>query len=373
VSGVGFAVIVYGSGDTGIATDAIATSPQMARSAFLLRNCVDTVVEGLSFFGDNQQDVSTVNLGLGIYATRCSGNRILNCTQYRGNSLYGQDANVDTTGTGDSLAVSAGTVTLTDAGATFSTHQRLRNITVSGCTNQLNNGTFVVLTRPSATTVTYYNPAAVNETSSFAWSIDDGDRDTRIDNCRLLSNRAAMWTCSNSVISNCLIERPMGLDLTGIGDYLTDSGTTTTLVDARAKFGPWVVGKYIYIQGASTGANNGIFLITAYNSATSISYTNAGAAATEAFTGTWWIQNGDKTGLGAGATAIAEAAGIVTFTAAADSFTASDVGKLLRVNIATTEANEGGYIITSYISPTQVTYTNANATSETFSGMWGVD
>jgi hypothetical protein len=78
-------------------------------------------------------------------------------------------------GTGDSIAMSGSTATLTDAGASFVTTDVGKAIRVSRCSNQDNNGFFVVTARLSATQVQYTNASGVNETSSFSWSMDKQD------------------------------------------------------------------------------------------------------------------------------------------------------------------------------------------------------
>jgi hypothetical protein len=74
-----------------------------------------------------------------------------------------------------------------------------------------------------------------------------------------------------------------------IGPYGTGTGSFTagapaTLTDTAANFQLSVIGRYVTIKGATTGGNDGTFLITARPSATQIQYTN-GAAASEAFAG----------------------------------------------------------------------------------------
>jgi hypothetical protein len=67
------------------------------------------------------------------------------------------------------------TATLTDAGAAFVVSDIGKKIRVSGCTNAANNGWFTILSRPSATQITFLNASGVNETSSFVWSMDRED------------------------------------------------------------------------------------------------------------------------------------------------------------------------------------------------------
>jgi hypothetical protein len=75
-------------------------------------------------------------------------------------------------------------VTWTDAHGLFNPGHVDHKVTLAGCTNITNNGVFVITSVISTTQVTYTNPAGVNETSSFTWSIDDGDKDTRIEGGR---------------------------------------------------------------------------------------------------------------------------------------------------------------------------------------------
>lgn len=77
----------------------------------------------------------------------------------------------DITGTGDSLAVASGIVTLTDAGASWRAEIVNSRITITGATGD-NNGTFRILSRPTATTLTFANDRATAETIALAWSID---------------------------------------------------------------------------------------------------------------------------------------------------------------------------------------------------------
>jgi phage tail sheath protein FI len=69
----------------------------------------------------------------------------------------------------------------------------------------------------------------------------------------------------------------------------------------------------------------------------------------------------------------ARALDIVTLTDAVGLFTADMVGKTIRIAGSTTPANDGDFIIASYISPTQITYTNtAPGATEAFPGTWVV-
>lgn len=377
IRGSAFAVIRYPSDNTAIAADAVATSTQMARSGFLVRYCTATVIKGLAFQGGRNPLISETNNGVGVYATHATDTTMESCVGYDGCSLFAQDSLQGTSGTGNSIAVSSGIVTLTDSDTTFSTGHLRHWITVSGATNPQNDGTFLIISRPTATSVTYANAYAVAETASFAWSINDGDRVTRIERCRSYGCRGSMVVGTDSVISKCHFEQPMTPDLVGIGDTLAISGTTVTLSDARGTWGASAVGKYVRVASATTGANNGTFkILTAtaagtYTPAT-LTYTNA-SGVTEAFGGSWWIQGGEKTGIGNGASAIAYSGGTVTFTSSTASFDAGDVNKTIRIRHATTLANDGHFRIVSVISSTQCTYANSAGVSETFAKNWAID
>ncbi|MBV9028050.1 MAG: hypothetical protein JO311_05495, partial [Candidatus Eremiobacteraeota bacterium] len=79
------------------------------------------------------------------------------------------------TGTGTSLAVSSGTVTLTAAASVFTAAHVGRTLVINSATNSANNGIFVVASYVSATQITYANASGVNETSSFTWSLATQD------------------------------------------------------------------------------------------------------------------------------------------------------------------------------------------------------
>lgn len=76
-----------------------------------------------------------------------------------------------TTGTGDSVTTASGVVTLVDAAATFTSDLVGQMLQFSGGTNAGNRGFFRVEGVLNGTTLFYYNPNAVTETSSFTYSI----------------------------------------------------------------------------------------------------------------------------------------------------------------------------------------------------------
>lgn len=75
------------------------------------------------------------------------------------------------TGTGDSFAFSTPTVTLTDAGATWTSADIGRYITIAGSTSPGNDGTFLIESVPSGTTLTYSNTSGVTEAYTGTWTI----------------------------------------------------------------------------------------------------------------------------------------------------------------------------------------------------------
>lgn len=74
------------------------------------------------------------------------------------------------TGTGDSFAFSSPTVTLTDAGASFSPADTGKIINIAGATSSANNGYFVI-TYVSATQVSWTNASGVAEAYTGTWTL----------------------------------------------------------------------------------------------------------------------------------------------------------------------------------------------------------
>ena len=77
---------------------------------------------------------------------------------------------------------------------------------------------------------------------------------------------------------------------TGTGDTIGGAAPSMTLTDAGAAFTAQDVGRYITVVGATTPANDGSFLISAFTSSTLITYQNASGVA-EAFTGTYTVRD----------------------------------------------------------------------------------
>ncbi len=378
VLGSAFSFIYYASDDLTVVNDATALSVNEARSAFLVTYSNNVSFEGISFVGGDHP-LAQRNVGCGVYARHVVGLTVAKCTQRNGHSILAQDATKNSAGTGDSMAVAAGVVTLTDAAAPFSPGHRGRYITIPKADNLSNCGTFEILSA-TPTTVTYLNPAAVAETSSFLWTIDDDDRNTVVEKCRIEHARGILTPGSHTRIVNCEFEQPMTRDLTGIGDLLSKDGTTMTLHDANATWDTSVVGRYVKIAGSTSGANNVTAQITAATAATrytpgTLTFENAAGVPEPMVpsTSSWWIAGGDKVGRGAGATALAKTGSTMTLTASAPAFSPSVVGMALHVTGVVTPANYGVFIVTAYISPTQISYENSLGVAETFNGIWALD
>lgn len=72
----------------------------------------------------------------------------------------------------------------------------------------------------------------------------------------------------------------------GTGDSFALFGSAVQLTDAGATFAFTDVGRPITVSGASTGSNNGTFVVTQVDGPTQIRYINSGGVA-EAFAGSW--------------------------------------------------------------------------------------
>lgn len=433
------ATIYYGSDTLTTVYDGTATSYNQARSAFYVKNSRDVKFDGLVFVGGTSSELSNINVGCGIYASRCVGLRVTNCTQRYGASLFQQDALADSTASsGNTLAVSSGVVTLTNDGdASYAFHAGMVNglVTITNATNSVNNGIFQVVEVLSSTQLKFVNAAAVAESPSpLTFLVDDGDRDSKLVGCRWDGARAASYCAPHSSYESCVFERPRTHDRSGIptsfskpsawasttaytvGRRVTNGGNTyectvagtsagsggptttaTTIVDGSVAwtyigsgtvmlmtvFGSVdgsLAGKYAIVSGSTSAGNNGTFKIVKASAATTtapakIQFANASGVTELApqDTATWFVPNGEKSGLGNGVAAITNSSGVVTFTAASATFAAGDVDKALRLVSATSVGNRGSFVITRYVSATQVEFVNTSAVTEAFSGVFTVD
>ena len=151
---------------------------------------------------------------------------------------------------------------------------------------------------------------------------------------------------------------------TGTGDTIGGTAPNMTLTDSAAVFSAQQVGQSVTIASATTGANNGTFLITGWTSATQITYQNLGGVA-ESFPGTWTVlgvPDSQVSGIVADKTRTRVSTNDVSTTVATDqvnsassAFTASDIGRVIKITGGTN--NNGIYKIASVPSGTQVTVT----------------
>ncbi len=375
IVGVGGASIRYPSDDVTIVADSIALSNAHARSCIYLRNCLNVLIEDLEIVGGDKSNITSVNIGNAISARNTSGTTVKGVTARGGYALFAQDSVGPSTGTGDSLTVSSGTVTLVDSAAIFHPGMVRRWIYISGATNKVNDGWYEVTEYVSATTIRFRNTDAITETSSFTWTVDDGDRGTRLIECNSIGTRGAVSVASFSSITNCWFRRPLLTDTCGRVDQFEVSGTTVTITDRVGRFRANMHNKIVTIGGATSGGNN-VQKVCTYISNTQISFTNASGVAEYGNPDTpttWWIANGDRVGFGAGAGSITVAAGVVTLVSSTAAFTADDVHKTVRVIYASNAANQGAFAISEFVNSTTIKFSNSSAVNESFVGIWSVD
>ena len=193
----------------------------------MLRLIHNQTVAGGILINDIDDGLPNKTAKRGIARAKLSGDPVAAITQ----SGVGDTFNGPFTGTGDSLTVLSGVVTLVDAGASFVAGDVGKRITISGASNPENDGTFVITSRASGTTITFSNPIAITETSSFTYLSND-----------------------------------------------------VSLVDAGGSFTPQNVGATILISGASNAGNNGEFtIVKIFNGLTVILVNSAGVTETSAF------------------------------------------------------------------------------------------
>jgi hypothetical protein len=169
-----------------------------------------------------------------------------------------------------------------------------------------------------------------------------------------------------------------GAAWTGTGDTIGGTAPSMTLTDAGAVFNAQMVGQSITISGATTGANNGTFLITGYTSPTQITYQNHAGVA-EAFPGTW-TRLGVPDSNVAGVVADRSRARVFTaelgtnpsatieITSGPYTWTAADIGRVITI----TGADAGTYKIASITNSTNAVVTTLAGGSVTFGGDGGV-
>jgi len=184
-------------------------------------------------------------------------------------------------------------------------------------------------------------------------------------------------------------------------DGATDAVLTDRFISASASFTQADVGAYLTITGIASPneERNGIYLISAFvNSTTVVLNTNLGVHSDGLPVGlsglSWrkWLLNSTtayvpaynavsvvagrgKTGAGLkdavgpiGTASFSISGSTVTLADTGATFQASDVGKDVVIENATTPGNNGTYTITAWLSATQIQYTNASGATEAFGG-----
>jgi hypothetical protein len=206
-------------------------------------------------------------------------------------------------GTGDSIAVAAGIVTLTDAAGLFTAAMVGRGIDIAASGVAANNGDFVILSVTGPTTLTYANAAAVAE-AVWPGTWRAGGWDMTMCEPTAFATGATESTqvaCSIAAGASFVNLRKIGGDL-----VLTNLNTNPasivsvkslagpvlgimTLTDAAGLFTAAMVGNPIQLAGG-LAANSGFFTILSQTAAT-VTFTNAGGAPEAVFAGTWTVIN----------------------------------------------------------------------------------
>ncbi len=360
---------------TFVPTDSFATSHSMSQSGFVFLYCSDITLPDVQFQGGTSPASDTLNLGCGYYTRHCKRIRSIRCKSFDGHCLTQGDAAIATAGTGNSLAVSGTTVTMTvPSGVLVSGHVG-RSVTLNGCTNIENNGQYTITAVPSSTTLQFTSAWGIAETSSFSWSINDDDTGCKVIDAFQTRARGSISLGNDAELDGGIFEWPDTRDRCSHPQSISISGTTVTLVDMSAPFVAADVGRYIKTSLFTSSGNNGVFQILTVDSHGGFcTFTNASAVAEAVpVAAAWWIMGGAKVGVGGGSGALSIAAGVVTLTVSTPSFSSNDLNAVIRTTGATSPANTGAWLITGVISSTQVTYANAGGVTEAFTGQWAID
>lgn len=338
-----------------------------------------------------------------------------------GNSF---ELNYSRSGSTDSITGTAPELSLIDAGANFSTYDVGQFITLTGASNEANNGRFLVTQYVSASEIKYLNPKGVAEAAGSTWSFTP-----EVVHCvkqgtgNILSSPGVPFVSER--FGNTYTIGVSGSD--GEITAIITPGTVdyTTLINLANN-------NYILIEGEADSRNNGLFPITARTTNTltysnrltvtrgtptapAAKYTiivgdsaldkgNANFFSTSGFYfepsdvgSTLYISDGGmrgvyditsytssneigynalrldtatalKSGTGTGA-ATTVLGNVVTLTVSGAGFEASDVGKYIKITNSSYLANDGVHFITGYVDANTIKYTNTTATpvAETFS------
>ena len=228
-----------------------------------------------------------------------------------------------------------------------------QRITVSGGTHGGNDGTFVITSYISATSVVVYNPSGVSTDSGLTWSLatdESFDLWAVGGGVRLTSTSRGSGSgtgvsiaASNAASGFCVISGVTGFTQASVGCYLVISGSVATT-------GPLPLSN-----------NNGNFRIVAQTGTTVTIYAPSLVAETS------------NSALVVTEEAGGSAANITTFTTVTSGqstlinvtgltgMVATDVGKMLTIFGAASQANNGSFLIAAYTSATNVTIYNPSA------------
>lgn len=322
--------------------------------------------------------ITTVMSPTQLLLTRGSG--VFTAEAYTGNFFI---LPFDTTinGTGDSLTFTGGpnTVDLVDAGASFTAADLGKQITLVGSTTPANDGTFTITAVISATQIQFVNAVGVTEAFTGTWSLGGWLVNATRSGVDHLSVAGLTWKRDQNlgtwieVLGATAVGQNrlcVGYDeavtnaapVNGAGDsFAFDGVNLVTLTDAGAAFNQLMIGTTITIAGSTTPANNGTFTILDVLSTTQVTYTNALGVA-EAFAGTWTLKRGFSYN---------PVGNIVTLTDAGAEFSPRLVNKRITISGSTSPlGNDGTFVVTAVLSPTQLTYINNTGVTEDFPGTW---
>jgi hypothetical protein len=297
VRGTG-ATIVFPSDDATVVADAIATTDEQARSAFLIRGTSTVHFEGIKGQGGTERNLSTVQLGRLFYNKTGTDCRWISCSLVDGAAMWAEDATAtgsraalcsstgarapdrwgtngqavscwndlpidhdDILGQGHAITQSGTTSTLSCRAGRFPTDAVGLPIKVYSSTTADNDVWSTITVRTDANTISYENAAGVAELHPGHWWIPRGDTFVGF-----------------------------GFGTAGIAV----SGTTVTVKTAVAHgMTSADVGMCARLIDATTEANNGIAAITSVPTSTTFTFEKA-SCVSEDFSGVITVDSYDR-------------------------------------------------------------------------------
>ncbi len=258
-------------------------------------------------------------------------------------------------GTGDNFAVAAGVVTLTDAAGLFTAGMVGRAIVITGATSTGNNGMYFVTAFLGPTQVQYANPDAVAEAFAGTWTVGS-PFPGNIQYGSQGSTTLGGTNIPRQPISKFPVSLNQQMPIKTAAAFNTASGlghnSSFKLNNAIAINQPLPlirVGTSVPI--GSFGSVDGSLNSTGLR--TTIIANGVGAVNVL----------GSQLANGVGDD-FAVAAGLVTLTDAAGLFTAGMVGRAINIAGAVNAGNNGSFLITAFLGPTQVQFLNGAAVAE---------